>query len=54
MRDDGRVVWLLVEPDLRAEAGTRHAHLDSSLAHAIEGIAAGFSRWAFVDQVTKD
>lgn len=54
MRHDGRVVLLLAEPDLGAEAGTGHAHLDSGLAHAIKGIAAGFSRWAFVDQVAKD
>lgn len=54
MRHDRRFVSLVAEPDLGAEAGTGHAHLDSGLAHAIEGIAAGFSRWAFVDQIAED
>lgn len=54
IRHDWRVVLLLAELDLGAEAGSGHAHLDSGLAHAIKGIAAGFGRWAFVDQVAED
>ncbi len=54
MRHDRRFVSLVAEPDLGAEAGTGHAHLDSGLTHAIESIAAGFGRWAFVDQIAED
>jgi hypothetical protein len=31
-----------------------HAHLHSGFGHAVEGIAASFSRWALIDHVSED
>ena len=31
-----------------------HAHLHSGFGHAVQGIAASFSRWALIDHVSED
>ncbi len=45
---------LFAEFDLGAKAGGIQAHFDSGFGHALEGVAAGFGWWAFVDEVCQD
>ena len=36
------------------EAGGRHAHCHGGFGHAVECVATGFRRWAFLDEIAED